>query len=257
MCIPVSVSQVSVRTRVLRRSWAAAPFFRPGPILLRALLIASFAVGACAYGQSAETVYVVTFLDVRPAQLLTGITLTKHYVRETGAEAGNVAVSAYQQIGRPSQVAVIEVWRNSGSLADHEKAAHTLAFRERLEAVHRSPYDERVTHGFNIDPLPAAANPKALYVLTHLDVSPPSREPTEALLEKLAVSSRADAGHVRYDILQQNEPHKNHFTLLAVWDGRRSFDAYGGARHWLEFREALAPMLGALYDERVYRSLGQ
>jgi quinol monooxygenase YgiN len=112
-----------------------------------------------------------------------------------------------------------------------------------------------VTHGFAIDPQPRAAGPNALYVATHVDVPGARREEAEALLKRLFEPSRIDPGHVRYDIYQQNEPRTNHFTIFAAWDNQRAFDAYGGTPHWLQFREALAPMLGALYDERLYRKI--
>jgi quinol monooxygenase YgiN len=54
-------------------------------------------------------------------------------------------------------------------------------------------------------------------------------------------------------VQQTNRP--NHFTVVEVWRDRAAFDAHGMAAHTRRFREQLAPMSGALYDERLYAIL--
>src|SRR2546430_905190 len=67
------------------------------------------------------------------------------------------------------------------------------------------------------------------------------------------VGSR-DAGTLRYEIVQQtNRP--NHFTVIEIWASREALDAHGMAPHVREFRDRLAPMSGALYDERFYEAV--
>jgi quinol monooxygenase YgiN len=59
---------------------------------------------------------------------------------------------------------------------------------------------------------------------------------------------------VRYEVQQQaNRP--NHFTVVQVWKGRAAFDTHIAGGPEREFRSALTPMTGALYDERIYRSI--
>lgn len=218
-------------------------------------LVATIGVFATAraMAQSPDAVHVATYLDVRQAASGAGAALALQYVRATRAEAGNVAADVYQEIGRSNHFVLIETWNTRTSFADHEQTAHTLQFRAQLRAIQRSPFDQRVTHGFLIDPMPTVAGPAALYVVTHVDVPGTQREATEGLLRQLSAPTRADPGHVRFDIYQQDEPRANHFTLFAVWNSRPAFDDYGSTAHWLQFREALAPLLGALYDERLYR----
>lgn len=205
--------------------------------------------------QTGGSVYVVTYLEVRPASTAAACTLSLQYVQATRADVGNVAVDAFQEIGRSNRFVIIESWRDPASFSEHERAAHTLEFRQRLEPIERSPYDQRIGHGFAVDPMPAAAGPRALYVVTHVDVPGPQREATEKLLQALFASGRANPGHVRYDIYQQDDPHTNHFTIYAAWNAPRAFEAYGNSAQWREFREALAPLLGAPFDERLYRPI--
>lgn len=216
---------------------------------------AVLALAAPLRAQTADAVHIATYLEVGSASTREAVALATQYEQASRSDAGNVGVTALQEIGRPERFVVIETWTDQASFADHEKAAHTLDFREKLSAIHRSPYDQRVNRGFAVDSLPQTAGRSAIFVVTHVDVPGARREEAEALLKPLFAASRIAPGRVRYDIYQQLEPRMNHFTLFAVWDSRRALDAYGGTAHSRRFREALAPMLGALYDERLYHRM--
>ncbi len=205
--------------------------------------------------QTTDAVYVATYLEVRPASTDACAALVARYVHATRADAGNVAAEALQDIGRPNRFVIVETWTSPASFDAHDRISHTLKFREQLRLMHRSPYDQRVGHGFAVDPTPAVPGPIAVYVVTHVDVPGTQRQQAEQLLKPLSEASRTNPGHVRYDVYQQDEPHTNHFTIFAVWKDRHAFEAYGDSRQWREFREALAPLLGAPYDERLYSPL--
>jgi quinol monooxygenase YgiN len=207
-------------------------------------------------GWSADTTHVVTYLEIRSASINAGAALTGQYVSATRAEAGNVASIALQEIGRSNRFVVIETWADPAAFADHEKAALTMQFRQKLKSLQLSPYDQRVTHGFAVDPTPAPAGPNAVYVVTHVDVPGTQREETERVLKQLFQSSHAGPGHVRFDIYQQEAPRTNHFTMFVVWNSRRALENDAETPQWLQFRQALAALLGAPYDERLYRLLG-
>lgn len=209
-----------------------------------------------ASGWGAEPRYVATYLDVKSASINAGAALSRQYVRATRAEAGNVSVNAFQEVGRPNRFVIIETWTDSAAFADHEKAAHVMGFRQKLTIINRSPYDQRVTHGFAVDPAPALAGPNAVYVVTHVDVPGAQREEAERVLKQLFESSHAGPGHVRFDIYQQDDPRTNHFTMFVAWSNRRAFEDYADSSQWLQFTQALAPLLGAPFDERLYRLLG-
>jgi quinol monooxygenase YgiN len=205
--------------------------------------------------QAADPVYAATYLDLRPALTSKGTALVKQYQHDSSADAGNVAANVFQEIGRSNRFVIVETWKDQAAFAAHEKAVYTLGFREQLEAIQNAPYDQRVNHGFSIDPSPQPAGPGTIYVVTHVDVPGAFREQGEMLLKTLVESSRGGSGHVRFDVYQQNDPRTNHFTTFAAWSNRRAFDAYSSTPHALQFREALAPMLGALYDERLYQPI--
>ncbi len=198
-------------------------------------------------------IYVATYIDVQPSSMTQGAALIRQYRQASLAEAGILGVEVVQEISRPNRFVIVESWKDQASFDAHEKAERTAQFRAGLKTIHNSPYDQRVHQGFAIGPAPSAAG-NTVSAVTHVDVPPPSRDATEALLKRLAEDSRKDDGNVRYDIYQQNS-RTNHFTVFASWKDAKAFDAHEMKPHTRQFREALAPMLGALYDERLYKPL--
>jgi quinol monooxygenase YgiN len=208
-----------------------------------------------AVAQAPPGMYVATYVEVQPASVRQGAELVTRYATAARMQQGNVRAQALQELGQSNHFIIIEAWEDQPAFVTHGKAAHTLEFQERLKPIQRSPYDQRLHRGFVVDPMPLDGGRNAVYVVTHVDVPGGRRQEAEALLRRLQESSLRDAGRVRYDVYQQVEPRTNHFKVVAGWNSRTAFDAYGGTAHWLQFREALGPMLGALYDERLYQSI--
>ena len=158
-----------------------------------------------------------------------------------------------QEVGRANRFAVLAIWADQKAFEMHGKTAHAAQFREKLKAVHAAPYDERLNSGLSVgarDALRAGS----VVVVTHVDVSPPFKDTTVTLLQQLADTSRKDPGNLRFEVQQQaNRP--NHFTVVEAWADQKSYDGHVMAGHTRQFRDKLGPMSGALYDERLYRTL--
>jgi quinol monooxygenase YgiN len=222
------------------------------PIVLALLMIMSEIPAGVQTNDGA--VYVATYIDVQPSSTTQGIALMKQYREASRTEGGNAGIDVFQEISRPNRFVIIELWKDQSSFQAHEKASETTLFRSRLQAVHNSPHDQRVHQGFAIASASAAAERDTLWVVTHVDVPPPRREEAEVLLNRVAEESRKEDGNGRYDVFQQTQ-RTNHFTVLATWRDGKTFDSHEMKPHTRQFREALGPMLGALYDERIYRPL--
>jgi quinol monooxygenase YgiN len=154
---------------------------------------------------------------------------------------------------------VIESWKDRAAFDAHAKSASASQLRDKLKAIQNAPYDERVHTGLSVGS--AGASPAggrigggAVYVVTHIDVIPPKKDDGTALVKQHGDESRKDDGSLRFEILvQTNRP--NHFSAVEVWKSRGAADAHGATTRTRNFRETLAPMSGALYDERFYKAM--
>ena len=81
---------------------------------------------------------------------------------------------------------------------------------------------------------------------------PPQLGALEPLLRQVAEASRKEAGAMMFDVLLQAN-RKNHFTVVEGWQSGKAFEVHSAGEAARQFRDKLGPMLGALYDQRVYK----
>jgi (4S)-4-hydroxy-5-phosphonooxypentane-2,3-dione isomerase len=93
-----------------------------------------------------------------------------------------------------------------------------------------------------------------VYVVSHVDVPVNVRDKGLAALQALAEPTRKDNGNLRFDVTHERR-RTNHFTVVEVWRNQAAHDAHEVATHTRDFRGALTPITGAMYDQRWYRPL--
>ncbi len=126
--------------------------------------------------------------------------------------------------------------------------------RGKIAAIRNAPTDERVHTGLSVGPVASTPAVGAVYVLTHVDVIPPRKDDGVAAVKQLAEDSRAAEGNARFEVVQQtNRP--NRFTVVEIWANAKAVEAHSMAAATRQFRDELASMTGALYDERMYMPL--
>jgi quinol monooxygenase YgiN len=213
-------------------------------------------VTAMAYAETAASpaVYVVTYLEVGAPKTAEAALLLQRMAAASRRRAGNLRYDVLQEIGRPSRFAIVEGWRDKQAFATQQAEQARGPWAE-LQALLVSPPDSRPSTALSVAPAVAAPPPGALYVLTHVDVVPPAKDRAIGLLERLAEDSRKESGVLLFDVLQQDS-RPNHLTLAEAWRLPEAFEAHRTAASTRAFRDALLPLQGALYDERVYRVLG-
>jgi quinol monooxygenase YgiN len=198
-------------------------------------------------------VYAVTYFEVAPPAAAQAASLAREYAEASRKEAGNVAFDVLAEIGRPNRLAVLQAWRDKPALDAHVAAPSTAALRDKLQLLLISGTMPRLLSGFAVAPPTGKPGPDAVFVLTHVDVPPPQKDQAIELQKALVAAARKDDGNLWFDVLQQNDPRTNHFTLFEAWRDRKAFDASIAAGHTKEFRQKLNPLEGALYDERLYQ----
>ena len=217
-------------------------------VLANAILTAMLAESAHAQDGA---VYIATYVEVMPNAADSSAALLERYRDASRKEDGNLRFDTLHEIARANRFAILEVWKDGVAFESHEKAADTLDFRERLKAIQGAPPDERIGSIIQGGPVKREHRAGAIVVLTHVDVMPTYKDDCLALLRAMSIDISKDYGNVDYEVLQQ-ESRGNHFTVVEEWMSRKALDAHTVAAHTRAFRERLAPMLGALYDERLY-----
>jgi quinol monooxygenase YgiN len=225
-----------------------------GLLVLALAMTAGTVTDAPAQAGSEARVYSVIYVEVVTTAVADGVALLKRYRDAARRQDGNVRCEVVQRIGQPYQLVVLEVWRDRTAFEAHGGEAGTTELRGKLAALRAAPADERVHGALSVGP-PGAAPPRdAIYVVTHVDVIPPRKDDGVGALRRLAESSRTDDGNLLFEVAQQaNRP--NHFTVVEVWRDAKAAEAHAMAKSTREFRDALATMTGALYDERMYRAI--
>jgi quinol monooxygenase YgiN len=224
------------------------------PIIHLVLATAMMSVAAIqsAPAQDDATAYLVTYIDALPASTKQSAALLKQIADAGRKEAGNLRFEVLQRTAPASQFLVLEAWKDKAAFEAHMAAASTKDLREKLKPLLLAPIDDRTSIATSVSPV--AAGRGAVYVATHVDVAPPMRDKTLGVLKPFADMTRKDAGNVRFDVLQQTA-RTNHFTVVEVWKDQKSSDGHELTAHGKTYRSDLAPMIGALYDQRFYKPL--
>ena len=201
--------------------------------------------------QDDSTLYVVSYVEAVPASQGQVATLLKQ-LADASRKEGAVRFEVLQGITQSNQFLILEIWKDQRALETHAAAPHTRQFRGQVDPLLLAPVDERLCVATTVAPLRDGRG--TAYVVTHVDVPPGSRDATVASIRALAERSRSDPGNVRFDAVHQKD-RTNHFTVIDVWSDQKSGDNHQVAPHTRAFRTQLAPMLGALYDQRWYKPL--
>jgi quinol monooxygenase YgiN len=223
-----------------------------GRFTVAAILLAVAAPAARA--QAPGPTDVVTYIEVTPSGEAEAANLLGQLAAASRKEAGSVSFTALQHIERPSQFAILETWSDAKAQEAHDAGPALRQFREKLDHLRVGYYDERLETGIDVAALAAPPSKDAIYVVTHVDVAGGFKDDGIAMINKLAAESRKEAGAERFELWQQNN-RLNHFTLVEIWKDRAALDAHSRAPASREFREKVGHLLGALYDDRRYKSL--
>jgi quinol monooxygenase YgiN len=129
-----------IQSKVNSRRW---PLLRVWALLI--LASGALAGHALAQDQAAhDRIYVVTHVDIIPPQKDAGTKLVQQYVTDSRKDQGLVRVEAGAEISRGNHISIVEVWQNKKAFDEHVAAVHTRQFRQQIDPMLGSPYDERL-----------------------------------------------------------------------------------------------------------------
>jgi len=217
---------------------------------LFALGLAICSLGLEAAHAQGSMLYSVSYIEVGPVLAKVGATTLRAYRDAARKEAASLDI--YERIDRPNQFVILGAWADQQAYDTHAKGDAAKKLNDKLATMTAAPTDTRFHQGLSVSPATAGKDP--VFVITHVDVIPPEKDNGANALEQLADASRRHSGNLQFDVWRQaNRP--NHFTLVEGWANRGSFDVHQMQKETREFRTKLAPMAGALYDERLYKPL--
>jgi quinol monooxygenase YgiN len=215
---------------------------------------------APAFGQTAAAPAVpaatnrLVYVEVAPAEATRVAAALKEYRRAAMNAIGALRIDVLQQIGRDNHFAIYESWRDNAALEGHRSAAETRKLEQVLQAARVSPMDERLLAPVGL-PSATASGTGSIYVVTHADSVPPQRDAAEAALKDLTVRARQEPGNAIFLVTVQPN-RNNHFTIFELWKDEKALDGHAVAEHTKKFRDTFGPFSGALFDERIYKSVG-
>ena len=213
-------------------------------------LFVAIVMAPVASAQDDDAVFSVAYIEVNPAMTEQAVKLLKEHAEDSRAQDGNLRFQLLQRTGRPSHFAILDAWESRQYQDEHASA--TKAFRDELEAMLYSPYDERrSTPAFATS---ASGDEGDIYALTHVDFAPRGLEQGLDAVEALITASRQEVGAVEIGLIVQ-DGRQNHMTLFEVWSSADAHAAHIMAEHTMHARGEMQSLIGALYDERLYHRL--
>jgi quinol monooxygenase YgiN len=199
-----------------------------------------------------QLVYVVAYVDVLASAAARAAASLRQYRGASRGEPGATSIDLYSQTGRPGGFAIVEVWRDGAAYQGHVKAATIERLQRDLTPLQLAPPDMRVQTAYSLGP-PLAKGKNAMTLLTHVDVIPTFLADYERIAKNYIEGTRGQSGLLGLDVLQTLPPHTNHLTVIERWGDAAALEAHQSTATARDYRAALNPMLGALYDERIYR----
>jgi len=220
-------------------------------LVLSAFALA-FALTQPVSAQGDGVAFAVTYIEVTPSSTERAADLLRAQAETSRAAAGNVRFQVLQRIGRPNHFAILDAWGSQDARDGHTSSAHTQTFRSALESLLYSPYDERPSNA--IMGTSASGGDGQIFVVTHVDFIPPALDEGLALVEAFVTASRQAQGAIDIGVIAQNN-RRNHLTQFETWASAEHRIAHAASAQALHYRTEAYARIGALYDERLYRSL--
>ena len=224
----------------------------PATLSVAIVILAANALGPSSASAQPATFHTASYVEVGPILAKVGAAALRAYREAARKGDGLMSLEVYQRIDRPNQFVVLGAWADAKAIERHETSEPAKTLNGKLATLLASPVDTR-RHTV-LTETPAKPGKDPLVVVTHVDAVTARKDDAVAALKQLAGDSRKQSGNLRFDVWQQVE-RPNHFTLVEAWGSRGSFDLHQMQRHTREFRARLTPMMGALYDERLYKAL--
>ena len=136
---------------------------------LFALGLAICTLGFEAAHAQGSMLYSVSYIEVGPVLAKVGATTLRAYRDAARKEAASLDI--YERIDRPNQFVILGAWADQQAYDTHAKGDAAKKLNDKLATMTAAPTDTRFHQGLSVSP--ATAGKDRVFVVTHVDVSPP------------------------------------------------------------------------------------
>jgi len=117
----------------------------------RLVFVALLSAAACVQGQTKQSngekaLYVVTHIDVYPNFAADTAALLKEFSSDSMKDEGAIRFEVLRDVERTNHFTVVEVWKSRKAYEAHLTAPHSKPFRDKLQPMLGSPFDERLSY---------------------------------------------------------------------------------------------------------------
>jgi quinol monooxygenase YgiN len=110
-----------------------------------ALFLLAFLPAPAPAQEPGQKVYVVTHVDIGgPALAAEGSKLLEQFATDSVKDPGSVRFELLREPNRINHFTIVEVWQSRKDFEAHLILPHTKAFREKIQPLLGSPFDERL-----------------------------------------------------------------------------------------------------------------
>ncbi len=113
-------------------------------ITLAAMVLVHDAAAQQPAKDASGSVYVIAFVDATPNFAMDCAKLLVQHAAESKKDPGVVRFEVLRQDSRGNHYMMSEVWRSRQAFVAYEGSERTKQFREKLQPMLGSPFDERV-----------------------------------------------------------------------------------------------------------------
>ncbi len=198
--------------------------------------------------------FVASYIEVAPRVIDQAAALLRREREAARDDTGLVQCEVLQRLDRPNQFVALSCWSTQQALEAHRQTRHVADLDQELAALLLAPCDSRLHRRLTTSETMPPSD-RDITVVTHVDVTPQHKDAAVTALLELAAAGRTHGGNHGFEVWQQLD-RPNHFSLVERWIDSETLEAHGMASATRACRQTLAPMLGALFDDRRYRALG-
>jgi quinol monooxygenase YgiN len=94
--------------------------------------------------ENTGNVVTVIHIDAMPQYTQSAVVLLYHFRRDSLKDRGEMAFQVLEEIDHPNHFTLVEKWVDQKAYEDHNIAPHTREFRDEIQPMLGSPFDERI-----------------------------------------------------------------------------------------------------------------